>query len=467
MMSRTHKILIADDSRSVRKHYGNLLADRGLSIREAADGEEALQMALSDPPALIVSDFNMPKLDGFALCRRLHTEPSTRDIPIIIVSTFDSDTHIEAGFEAGAAAYLSKKDVDELLIKTIDGILWKYSNVRQKNILVVEDSKSIAMFIVAGLTKSAFVVSTAETGAAAVKQLRERKPDLVLSDIKMPEMDGFALCRWIKSSPEFSDIPFVAMSSGEETGVIHRIIQYGAAAYIVKPFSINQLVPLIDRILSDHFRILLQERGRLDAERSALVDTITSLVAALEARDPYTKGHSESVSALVTTMLALSGAEKSEIEQIAIAGRLHDIGKIGIRDSVLLKPGALTDEEFAHIKEHPTIGRAILAAIPSLVGVLPVVYSHHERWDGKGYPEGRKGDEIPYWARLTSVADTFDALTSDRPYRKGMPVERALQIIRDVRGTQLCPESVSLFFDVVDTPWFRERFPNAAPSPSP
>jgi response regulator RpfG family c-di-GMP phosphodiesterase len=457
-MKTSRKILIVDDSLSVRKQYRELLEHRYPNLVEAADGREASHIAVTERPMLIITDFNMPEINGFELCRMLQTDSNTRDIPIIIVSTFDSDSDVEGGFEAGASAYLSKRDVDELLLKTVNEIVWKYSNVRQKHILVVEDSKSIALFIAAGLTKNSFVVTVAQNGAMAKSLLRETRPDLILSDIKMPEMDGFALCRWIKANPDIADIPFVAMSAGEETAVIHRIIQYGAAAYIIKPFSMNQLVPLIDRILSDHFRILLKDRERLDVERNALVNSIESLVTALEARDPYTKGHSEVVSAVVTEMLALSGAEKSEVELIAVGGRLHDIGKIGIRDSVLLKPDRLTEEEYAHIKEHPTIGMSILAAISSLERIVPVTYSHHERWDGKGYPEGLKGTQIPFWARLTSVADTFDALTSDRPYRQGMPTEKAFQIIQEASGTQLCPDSVDLFFGVTKTKWFEEKF---------
>ena len=139
-----------------------------------------------------------------------------------------------------------------------------------------------------------------------------------------------------------------------------------------------------------------------------------------------------------------------EIENVIIGGRLHDIGKIGIRDSVLLKPGALTDIEWGHIKQHPTIGAYILKSIPSLADIIPIVKSHHERMDGKGYPEGLKGSKIPLWARMTAVADTYDALTSDRPYRKGMAHNKALEIIKDVKGTQLCPDSVDLFFRWVE-----------------
>jgi len=137
-----------------------------------------------------------------------------------------------------------------------------------------------------------------------------------------------------------------------------------------------------------------------------------------------------------------------DIEAMGIAGRLHDLGKIGVPDSILLKPSKLTPEEFDRIKDHPVVGAAILGVIPSLQHVLPAILHHHERFDGAGYPDGLREEEIPLWARMMAVADTYDALTSDRPYRRGMDREKALKIIREVRGTQLCPQCVDLFCEI-------------------
>jgi len=180
-----------------------------------------------------------------------------------------------------------------------------------------------------------------------------------------------------------------------------------------------------------------------------MLASITSLIVALEARDHYTRGHSEAVAMLVAEMAAYMNATPDEIETLTIAGRLHDLGKIGIPDSVLLKPGRLSDEEFTIIKDHPVVGATILGSIPSIKPMLPVILHHHERFDGKGYPDGLKGDQIPLWARITAVADTYHALTSDRPYREGMAEEKAFAIIEEVRGTQLCSECVDIFFQTI------------------
>jgi HD-GYP domain-containing protein (c-di-GMP phosphodiesterase class II) len=148
-------------------------------------------------------------------------------------------------------------------------------------------------------------------------------------------------------------------------------------------------------------------------------------------------------------MAAHMNAAPEEIESLGISGRLHDIGKIGIPDSILLKPGRLSEEEFAVIRKHPVIGASILGSIPSIKPLLPVILHHHERFDGSGYPNGLKGEEILLWARMTAVADTYDALTSDRPYRQALSQERAMEIIEEERGRQLCPECVEAFVSLM------------------
>jgi HD-GYP domain-containing protein (c-di-GMP phosphodiesterase class II) len=237
------------------------------------------------------------------------------------------------------------------------------------------------------------------------------------------------------------------MSTENDANNMKYMMRYGAAAFIIKPFNLEQLMMVLNNIFSYQFRLLLKERERLDAEQQLLIGGITSLVKALEARDEYTRGHSDRVAMTLAGLVKHDGGSQAEIDRARIAGRLHDIGKIGIRDNVLLKPDRLTEDEFTHIKQHPTIGATILKAIPSISDIVPVIFSHHERVDGKGYPQGLSNKDIPLWARMTAVADTYDALTSDRPYRKGMVHDKAVGIIQDASGSQLCETCVKLFFD--------------------
>jgi len=385
-------------------------------------------------------------MNGIEVCRQLKTNSATRGIPVVIVSSFDSEDDINRGFEAGAAAYVSKDQAKHLLYDTVEQVLSKSDFKRKQRILIVDDSTAIRLLVETGLSQAGFQVITAENGKSALEVLGNDKPDLILSDIDMPVMNGFEFCEAVHADEALSFIPFVVMSANSDRGYMQRMLQHGAAAYLCKPFNIDQLVITIEKILSDQFLLLLKEKERLDTEKDLMIASISSLVMALEARDAYTKGHSEAVGDIISGMLGLTGASRLEIETVFIGGRLHDIGKIGVRDDVLLKPGKLTDDEFSIIKQHPVIGAGIIQSIPSLSDILPIVKFHHERMDGNGYPNGLKGDEIPFWARITAVADTYHALTSARPYREPVGHDKALQVIEDVRGTQLCSECVDLFF---------------------
>jgi putative two-component system response regulator len=445
MMSE-RRILIVDDSAVFRTSMKKILASMNAEIILAKDGQEGLDLALQEKFDIVVSDIDMPKINGIELCRTLKKSDSTQGTPVVMVSTFDSESDVDKGFQAGASAYLSKYEIQDRLLETVESVLSKSKFKSNRLVMVVDDSKVVLQIVEKGLAEAGFRVVAAENGKKALKLLNTIQPDLILTDIEMPDINGFEFCGTVHTNPELSMVPIIAMSSRTERGYMKRMLQNGASAYLCKPFNIDELVILVEKMLSDQFHMLLMERERLDTERNLMIASITSLITALEARDNYTRGHSEAVGKIVSGMLRISGGSPKEIETVTIGGRLHDIGKIGVRDEILLKPGRLTEEEFAHIKKHPVIGANIIKSIPSFSDVIPIVLSHHERIDGKGYPHGLKGDYIHLWARMAAVADTYHSLTSDRPYRKGMAQGKALQIIEDVSGTQLCPDCVGLFF---------------------
>jgi len=440
------KILIVDDSPVFRTSMKKLLGSMNAEIVLAQDGQEGLDLALQKKFDLIVSDIDMPKINGIELCRSLKKTEATQGTPVVMVSTFDSDNDVDKGFQAGASAYLSKYAIQDSLFDTVESVLTKSRFKGERVVMVVDDSKVVLRIVEKGLAEAGFRVITSENAKKALKLLDTIQPDLILTDIEMPDISGFEFCKTVHKNPELSMVPIVAMSTKTDRGYMKRMVQNGASAYICKPFNIDELVILVEKMLSDQFHMLLMERERLDTERNLMIASITSLITALEARDNYTRGHSEAVGKIVSGMLKIGGGNPKEIETVTIGGRLHDIGKIGVRDEILLKPGQLTEEEFAHIKKHPVIGANIIKSIPSFSDVIPIVLSHHERMDGKGYPQGLKGDNIHLWARMTAVADTYHSLTSDRPYRRGMVQGKALQIIEDVSGSQLCPDCVYLFF---------------------
>lgn len=439
------RILIVDDSAVVRSVLSKELLRSGVEVTQAENGQQALDIALCKEFDLIITDVEMPVMDGIELCRKLKSNPRTGRTPIVILSSLDSEDDIKRGYKAGASTYITKTQAKESLIETIETALHKSTFQRGRMILVVDDSSTVRKLVEKGLKEVGFKVAKAENGRAALESLRNEKPDLILSDIDMPEMNGEVFCEKVHADPVLAAIPFVVMSANNNRPIMRRMLQLGADAYLVKPFNVDQLVITVEKLLSDKLLILHKEKERLENEQRLILATITSLCCALEARDSYTRGHSEAVSAIATKIATHMGMVPEEIELVKLGGKLHDIGKIGVVDSVLLKPGKLSHEEFNIIKRHPVIGADILRPAPSLTKILPIVLHHHERIDGKGYPDGLTGENIPLWARIMAVGDTYHALTSDRPYRKGMPVEKALQLIEEVSGTQLCPDCVEVF----------------------
>ena len=452
-MSNQPNILIVDDNKMVRRAVKLMLKKIDALTTEAENGQIALSLIEDNPTFdLIITDIDMPEMDGISLCNHLKINSATSSIPVIILSMFDSENAIIKGFKAGADAYISKKKFQPKLLGAVKENLLK-STIRSKClIMIVDNSRAVRLSIESFLSEQGFDVITAENGREALVHLENKLPNLILSSFEMPVMDGLSLCRAVKSNPKFRSIPFVVMSIHDEQSIMKRFVHHGASAYLTKPFNFNELAILIEKIVSDHYLLLTNERERIEADRDAMLASIASLADALEARDTYTRGHSESVANIVKGMLTFTGTPEDEIERVVIGAKLHDLGKIGIRDSVLLNPGKLSGDEWHNIRKHPTIGANILETIPSLNDILPIVLHHHERFDGNGYPDGIKGKNIPFWSRLTAVADTFSALTDNRPYRKSMKQEKALEIIHEVSGTQLCPECTKLFFE-----WFKKR----------
>lgn len=443
------RIVIVDQNLPQRERLKHLLEPIEADFFEVIDRKNCAEMLNRVKPNLIIVAVTAAMIDDDGgLGRLLKENPSFSALPLILIGRGEEAEDIAQGLATNAFFYLDDAEVPDRLLPTVRQAFDRSMQPqRSRHILVVDDSPSIRLLLQEELGRHGYRVRTAENGREALELLRQEQPDAILSDVYMPEMNGIELCKTLHGDPRFCSIPFLVMSTENDAGNMKKMMQFGAAAFIIKPFNLEQLMLTLNKIFSYEFLLLLKENERLGSEQKLLLAGITSLIKALEARDHYTRGHSERVSQILAGLVGFSGGSPREIERATIAGRLHDIGKIGIRDNVLLKPGRLSSEEFDHIKQHPAIGAGIIQNIPSIADILPVVISHHERVDGKGYPEGLGGTEIPLWARLTAVADTYDALTSDRPYRQGMDHSRAIAIIGEVAGSQLCLECVRLFLE--------------------
>jgi cyclic di-GMP phosphodiesterase len=303
-------------------------------------------------------------------------------------------------------------------------------------VLVVDDGEANRDLIEACLEGVDCQVRTAADGTSAMKAIQASPPDLVLLDVQMPGMDGFEVCGRIKSSQASRLIPVVMITSLDDTSDRVRALEAGADDYMTKPVD---RVELVARVTS-----MLRLKKVYDSLDSA-EHVIFALAAAVEAKDPFTEAHTQRVAESARAVGARLGLGPSQLETLYRGGLIHDIGKIGIPDSILLKPGPLSADEQVTMRLHPIIGETIVAPLRTGAGLLPIIRNHHEHWDGTGYPDHLAGTSIPPLARIVAVCDAFDALVNDRPYRARKTVEEALATLRAGAGRQWDPTVVDLF----------------------
>jgi len=318
--------------------------------------------------------------------------------------------------------------------------------------LIVDDEPRLRQVMVHLMRGDGFQCVEASNGLEALEQLATHSVALVLSDLRMPKMDGLELLRELRS--RYPDVAAVMITAVADVEIAVNCLAIGAADYVVKPYQLEDVRARVAQALEKRRLILenrayresLEQRVTVQARRleELFLASVQSLAEALELKDPYTRGHSIRVSHYSSVIAQTMGLDGEMLRQIELGGHVHDIGKIGVRESVLNKVGRLTPEEYEHIMTHPVLGWRILAP---LLGETPhalnIVRWHHERYDGRGVPDGLKGDEIPVEARIVAAADALDAMTSDRPYR---PAEMSLEAVIDeiVRnsGTQFDPDVV-------------------------
>jgi len=332
---------------------------------------------------------------------------------------------------------------------TVDEFL--EGQIHPEPILVVEDEDSVRNLMLRKLAREGLTAFGATNGIDALALLREHPFGVVLSDINMPKLNGLELLQIIRET--YPDIVVVMVTAYGDLDHAIAAMRLGASDYVVKPFDLNQLMNAVrqaqrlrQRNLARRY-IEFQSRNPPSSEagQRLLLSTVMALANSLEAKDPYTVGHSQRVADLAEQLARVLGLPESEVQYIRLAGLLHDIGKIGIREAVINKPGPLTPAEYAHIQTHPLISERILVPVAELNGALRMIRSHHEHWDGSGYPDGLKELEIPVGARILTLADAYDAMTSQRPYRPPLPHEIAIREIRQGAGRHFDPNLSRLF----------------------
>ncbi|QLE86597.1 MULTISPECIES: response regulator [Shewanella] len=348
-------------------------------------------------------------------------------------------------------------------------------DTNKATVLTVDDTAT-NIEVVKGVLADDYLIQAALSGKMALKIIDKRKPDLILLDVMMPEMDGYEVCRILKSQPETKDIPVIFLTAKVQEEDETKGLALGAVDYITKPISPailkervkNHLLLKASRDLMERQNELLEERVIERTKQLAELQDVAMVAmgALAESRDPETGNHIRRTQHYVKA-LAKKLAEQSEFATVLTpevitalykSAPLHDIGKVGIADSILLKPGKLTEEEFEIMKKHTTYGRdAIIAAEKTmdaadnfLVFAKEIAYSHQEKWDGSGYPEGLVAEQIPLSARLMAIADVYDALISKRVYKPAFTHEKAVQIILEGKGSHFDPKMVDAFSEITD-----------------
>ncbi|HKV73595.1 MAG TPA: HD domain-containing phosphohydrolase [Gemmatimonadales bacterium] len=320
------------------------------------------------------------------------------------------------------------------------------------SVLVVDDEEPIRNALKKFLTQQGYEVATAASGDEAIKVLQRQKIACMLLDVRMPGRSGIDLVPQVMElEPSIAILMLTAVNDATTAALC---MQRGAMDYLTKPIDLSDLARAILRAIRRRDSLLEQQNinqwlkeevalrtAELRRERAKLerlsVATLEALVNALEAKDAYIRGHSARVADLAAMIASELSLGDEVIEHIRMAGRLHDIGKIGIREGILTKQGPLTTEEYEQVKQHVVVGSQILAPLAHLGDIISYVRSHHERWDGQGYPDRLQGEQIPLGARILGAAEIFDALTTSRPYQEKMPPEVAVERMRDLAGNVL------------------------------
>lgn len=287
-------------------------------------------------------------------------------------------------------------------------------------ILVVDDEPANCELLRAQLVSEGHEVFIAEDGRSALREFFRIQPDLVLLDILMPYANGFEVCRTLKENPDTRLTTVVLITAMSATQDRIKGIEAGADDFLTKPFDCTQLLARVQSLLS--LKAFTNELERAET-------VLTALAWSIESKDPYTAGHCQRLAEYSVELGRSLGLPSEQLAALRRAGSVHDIGKVAVPDAILLKPSRLTQEEMMVVMQHPIVGERICFPMKSFSLMLPIIRHHHEKQDGSGYPDGLRGDQVPLTARILQIVDVYDALTTERPYKRALPQAEALEIM--------------------------------------
>lgn len=327
-------------------------------------------------------------------------------------------------------------------------------------ILVIDDDISNLRMASRILCAEEMRVSCLKSGEEAIKFLQDNRPDLILLDVHMPGMDGFETLAAVRKNKATADIPVIFLTADDDTNTETKGLKAGAMDFIKKPFvpevlllRVRHMIDLI-RLQTNLSHEVEKKTQEVTAQKEKLerisMQIVTALSGAIDAKDTYTNGHSTRVADYSRRLAQRAGLSEQVQSDIYMMGLLHDVGKIGVPDAIINKPDKLTDEEYSTMKKHPVMGAEILKNITELPKLITGARWHHERYDGKGYPDGISGEDIPLEARIIAVADSYDAMSSKRSYRNALPQTQVRSEVEKGKGTQFDPVFAQLMLDMID-----------------
>ena len=484
----SRRVLIADDDPVQRKLTRLRLGDAGFDIVEAADGRAAVELARSWRPDAVVSDVLMPRMDGFDVCRRLRADPELRDVRIVLASSaFVDDEDRELARRAGADDYVVREPDLTALVDALQGALSgdaptapersaRYEELHSERVAQMAAAKGVEsaelavqadmqraqLMVFAGISETLGRASSAETALGEVLARCLEATGLVGAAIHMVDRDtGRLLPRAVAGMrpriglerlrealetrrPEVTgDTVAAPLRQGNDT--------LGVVAMCCDGPIDGERVALVAALAAQIAQAVALARTQAELV-SSREQTIIRLVRAIELRDVGMAEHTRRMSGLCALLADLHGFDHAAREQLRVASLMHDIGKVAIPDSILLSPEPLSTEDFELVKRHTEIGHELLSGSgsPLLDLAATIALTHHERWDGGGYPRGLRGSDIPVESRIAAIADVFDALTSDRVYRPRVQVRRAIAMMIEGRGTHFDPDLLDQFIDSLD-----------------
>ena len=450
------KILLVDDNEISLMMTEMVLSEMHYDVTTATSGEKAIECLQQESYDLMLLDIVMDDMSGIETLAEIREIPEISNIRTIFLTSSSHRADMTEAIRLGALDFIRKPAYPANLLSAVQQALL----VREKDTILAVDDDEMSLLAIETLFGIRYDVHCVSSGPKARAELEKEKPSLVLLDLRMPGMDGLEVLQRIRDIDGCEDLPVVFLTADNEADTEATLFAAGAMDFLSKPLVMQVAMQRIRRILelkhlqdSLHDEVNRKTHAFHESNRRIInlsMQIIHALSGAIDAKDTYNKDHSMRVAAYSRELAHRLGKPAAKLSEIYNIALLHDVGKIGIPNEIINKPDKLTEAEYALIKSHAIKGYDILKPISEMPDLAIGARWHHERYDGKGYPDGKVGEDIPEIARIICVADCYDAMSSDRVYRKALPQRLVRQEIERNMGTQFDPTIAKVMLQMID-----------------